>query len=150
MNLVKWDPFREMANLQSSISKLFEEGTRMPRSSEQDSFVQGWMFPVDIKETDGSILLKAEIPGLSREDIKINFSGNQLTIRGERRKETKEEGERFLRVERSYGSFSRTFTVDMPVKKEEIKARYNEGVLEIILPKQEEIKPRDIEIEVES
>ncbi|MCL6638965.1 MAG: Hsp20/alpha crystallin family protein [Firmicutes bacterium] len=148
MALVRWDPFREMANLQASISKLFEEGARLAK--EDGGFVQGWMFPVDIKETTGSLILKAEIPGLNREDIKISFADGRLTIRGERKKETREEGERFLRVERSYGSFSRTFTVDVPVDKDAIKARYADGILEITLPKQEEVKPREITIDVES
>lgn len=149
MAIVRWDPFCELASLQSSITKLFDESFKFPRSSEQGGFIQGWTFPVDVKETEDSIILKAEIPGLNREEMKINFADNQLTILGERKKEIKEEGERFLRVERSFGSFSRTFTVDLPVKSEEIKARYVDGILEIALPKKEDVKPRQIEIEVQ-
>lgn len=149
MAIVRWEPFRELANLQSSITKLFDESFRFPSTSELGGFTQGWTFPVDIKETDDSLVLKAEIPGLNREEIKINFNDNQLTIRGERKKEIKEEGERYLRVERSYGSFSRTFNVDLPVKPEGIKARYADGILEITLPKKEDVKPRQIDIEVQ-
>lgn len=149
MSLVRWDPFREISNLQASINKLFDENFRLFRAPEQGGLVQGWMFPVDIKETADSIIINAEIPGLNREDIKISFADNQLTIRGERKKEIQEENERFLRLERSYGSFCRTFTLDVPVKPEEIKARYQDGLLEITLPKQDDIKPREITIDVE-
>lgn len=149
MALVRWDPWNELNSLQTSINKLFDDSFALPRKSEQAGFIQGWMVPVDVKETADSVVLKAEVPGLSKEDVKISFADNQLTIRGERRKEEKEEGERFLRVERSYGGFSRTFMVDVPVKAEEIRARYQDGVLEITLPKREEIKPKEITIDVE-
>lgn len=149
MAIVRWDPFCELASLQSSITKLFDESFKFPRLSGQGGFAHGWTFPVDVKETEDSIILKADIPGLNREEIKINFAGNQLTILGERKKEIKEEGERFLRAERSFGSFSRTFTVDLPVKSEEIKARYVDGILEIALPKKEDVKPRQIEVEAQ-
>jgi HSP20 family protein len=149
MALVRWDPWNELSNLQASINKLFEENLALPRRSEHVGFIQGWMFPVDIKETGDSVILKAEIPGLSKDDVKISFNDNQLTIRGERRKEEKEEGERFLRVERSYGGFSRTFLVDVPVKADEIKAKYQNGILEITLPKREESKPKEIGIDID-
>lgn len=148
MALIKWDPFREMVNLQNSINRLFDENFRFWRSPEA-GLVEGWSFPVDIKETRDSIIVTAEIPGLNREDVKVSFADNQLTIRGERKKETKEEGDRYLRVERSYGTFSRVFTVDVPVKADEIKAKYQDGILEITLPKKEEVKPKDIEITIE-
>ena len=148
MTMVKWSPFREMLTLQNSINKLFDENLRFMGNQEHGGFIQGWSFPVDIKETDDDIIITAEIPGMSREDLKINFMENQLTIRGERKKETKEEGSRFIRMERNYGSFCRTFTVDVPVKPEEIKAKYRDGVLEICLPKKEESKPKDINIEI--
>ena len=148
MTLVRWDPFREVSNLQASINKLFEDNFRL-RNSEQGGLVQGWMFPVDIQETAEDVVIKAEIPGLNREDIKISFADNRLTIRGERRNEAREEGVRYLRVERSYGTFSRTFALDIPVKPDEIKARYQDGVLEITLPKQDDVKPREISINLE-
>lgn len=145
MGLVKWDPFHEMTNLQHSINKLFDD--RFLKSSDL-GLSQGWAFPVDIKETADSIVIKAEMPGLTREDVKITFSDNLLTIRGQRQKENKFEGERYLRVERSYGNFSRTFNLDFPVKAEEIKARFQDGILEVLLPKKEEAKPKEITIDI--
>ncbi|MFZ5597197.1 MAG: Hsp20/alpha crystallin family protein [Bacillota bacterium] len=149
MTLVKWNPLKEMAALQNSINKLFDENFRIIGKGEHGGFIQDWSFPVDIKETEDQVIITAEVPGISREDLKINFTGNQLTIHGERKSETKEEDSRFIRVERNYGRFSRTFTVDVPVKPEEIKAKYRDGVLEIYLPKRELSKPKEIAIEVE-
>lgn len=148
MALVKWDPFREMASLQHSINRLFDDNFRLLKAPE-GALAQGLSFPVDIKDTGEAILIKAELPGMSKEDIKVNFNDNMLTIRGERKREEKEEGANFIRVERSYGSFSRSFSVDMPVKYNEIKARYQDGVLEITLPKEEEAKKKEISVEVE-
>lgn len=149
MALVKWDPFREMAALQHSINRLFDDNFRSLKSPE-GALVQGLSFPVDIKDTPEAFLLKAELPGLAKEDIKINFNDNMLTIRGERKKEEKEEGANFIRVERSYGSFTRSFSVDVPVKYNEIKARYQDGILEVILPKEEDAKKREFSVEIES
>ncbi|MGC7847208.1 Hsp20/alpha crystallin family protein [Desulforudis sp. 1088] len=143
MSLVRWDPFRELSALQHSINRLFED--IYPR---QGNLTQGWMFPVDIKETPEAILVKAEIPGVSKDDIKVTFDNNVLTIRGERKSEEKEEGTNFLRVERKYGSFSRSFSVDVPVDQEKIKASYKDGVLEVVLPKgAEDSKGVTVEIE---
>lgn len=143
MSLVRWDPFRELSALQHSINRLFED--IYPR---QGNLTQGWMFPVDIKETPEAILVKAEIPGVSKDDIKVAFDNNVLTIRGERKSEEKEEGANFLRVERKHGSFSRSFSVDVPVDQEKIKASYKDGVLEVVLPKgAEDSKGVTVEIE---
>ncbi|KUK83455.1 MAG: Molecular chaperone [Pelotomaculum thermopropionicum] len=146
MALVKWDPFRELAGLQQSINRIFEDNLRYPRESD-GNLAQGWMFPVDIKDTPEAVLIKAELPGMNREDIKISFSDNLLTIRGERKKEEKEEKHNYLRVERSYGTFSRSFSVDVPVKENEIKARYQDGVLNITLPKKEDYR-KEVSIEI--
>ncbi len=143
MSIVRWDPFRELSALQHSIHRLFED--IYPR---QGNLTQGWMFPVDIKETPEAVLVKAEIPGVSKDDIKVTFDNNVLTIRGERKSEEKEEGANFLRVERKYGSFSRSFSVDVPVDQEKIKASYKDGILEVVLPKAaEDSKGVTVEIE---
>jgi len=144
---MKWDPFREIGNLQNSINRLFNE--RFFKWFDQEGLSEGWGFPADIKETPEHIIIKAEIPGLSRDEIKVTFANNQLSIRGERRKELTQENERFLRMERSYGSFYRSFTIDVPVDEKRIKARCQDGVLEVILPKREEARSQEINIEVE-
>ena len=147
MAIVRWDPFRELAGLQGSIAKLFDDNLsyfRMPGGPASQL-----AFPVDIRETPDSVLIKAELPGMKKEDIKIKFNDNILTIQAERSKEEKEEGVNYVRTERSYGAFSRSFTVDVPVKHGEIKAGYQEGVLEITLPKEEAVQKEDINIKIE-
>ncbi|OPY58806.1 MAG: 18 kDa heat shock protein [Pelotomaculum sp. PtaU1.Bin035] len=148
MAIVKWDPFRDLVGLQSSINKLFDDNFRFLKAPEA-TLAQGGAFPVDIKDTPDTVQIKAELPGINKEDIKISFADNILTIRGERKKEEKEEGANFIRVERSYGSFSRSFTVDVPVKQDMVKARYQDGILEITLPKEEVSKKKEVNIKIE-
>jgi len=148
MALVKWDPFRDLSNLQSSINKLFDDNFRFWREPEV-TLTQEGAFPVDIKDTPGAILIKAELPGFNKSDIKVSLADNLLTIRAERQREEKEENVNYLRVERSYGSFSRSFTLDVPVKHEKLKARYQDGVLEITLPKEESARRKEFNIDIE-
>jgi len=148
MALVKWEPFRELAGLQQSINRLFDDNFRFWGLPER-TLGQAWSFPVDIKDTPEAVLIKAELPGLDKGDIKICFNDNLLTIQGERKKEEKEERENYVRVERSYGSFSRTFSVDAPVKQDQIKARYQDGILEITLPKEEDSGKKEVTIPIE-
>ncbi|HAU32644.1 MAG: Molecular chaperone [Desulfotomaculum sp. 46_296] len=142
MDLTKWDP-RDMSTLRQSINRLFDETFPFPRKSDV------WTFPVDIQDSAEKIVIKAEIPGLEKEDIKIHFVNNELSIQGERKSEQREEGARYLKVERNYGSFYRSFKIDVPIKSGEIKANYKNGLLEIILPKEEEVKPKEITINVQ-
>jgi HSP20 family protein len=144
---VRWDPFRELENLQGSISKLYDENLRHFRKHEGTA--NQLAFPVDIKYTPESVLIKAELPGMNKDDIKVTFSDNILTIQAERSKEEKEEGVNYVRTERSYGSFSRSFTVDVPVKQGDVKASYQEGVLEITMPKEKVEKKEEVSIKVE-
>lgn len=147
MTLIKWDPFREIVALQNSVNRLFDENLRALWQSERKE--QAVFFPVDIKETPENIIIKAELPGMAREDIKVTFHDGLLTIKGERRQESKEENGNFLRVERRYGTFSRSFSVDVPVKAGEIRASYKDGVLEVILPRETENKTGEVQIQVE-
>lgn len=148
MALVKWDPFRDMVSLQNSINKLFDDNFKFMRTPE-GAMAQGMSFPVDIKESQDAVIIKAELPGFNKEDIKVSFVDNVLTIRGDRKREHKEEGASFIRVERSYGSFSRSFNVDIPVKQDGVKARYQDGVLEVTLAKEAETQKKEYNIEIE-
>lgn len=148
MAIVRWDPFRELNTLQHSINRLFDDNLRFLRAPDA-ALAQGGAFPVDIKDTPEAVVVIAELPGFNKEDIKVNFNDNMLSIKGERNREEKEESENYLRVERSYGSFSRSFSVDVPVKQDEIKARYQDGVLEITLPKQDEAAKKEFNVEIE-
>jgi len=145
MAVIRWDPFRDMNVLQDRMNRLFEDAGRGWRGSEP-SATTAWSPAVDIFETEGEIVVKAELPGMERKDITLNLEKNVLTLKGERRfdKETKEEN--YHRVERAYGGFSRSFSIPATVDDEKIKADYKDGVLKIILPKKEQLKPKQIQI----
>lgn len=145
MTLVRWDPFRELSLLQNSISKLFDENFGKHNFKLDTA---GAMFPVDIKETPEAIILKADLPGVNKQDISVDLRDNVLTIRGERKTEEKEEGTNFVRVERSYGTFRRSFTIDVPVKVDEIRAGYQDGILEITMPKEDHSKLNGTQIQI--
>lgn len=147
-NLSRWtsagDPARD--RLTRLVDQVFSDfGGQMGRSSE-DVSDRVWSPAVDISETGDALLLRAELPGLKREDVEITLENNTLTIRGERKFEKSAEDENFLRVESSYGSFARSFTLPGNVQTDKTKAHFQDGVLEIRLPKMDEAKPRRIEI----
>ena len=145
MAVVRWDPFRDLNTLQDRMNRLFDDAGRTWRSDEP-SATTSWSPAVDIFETEGEIVVKAELPGMDRKDIALHLENNVLSIRGERRfeKETKEEN--YHRIERSYGNFSRSFSIPATVDEEKIRADYKDGVLKIILPKKEQAKPKQIKI----
>ncbi|MGM0365688.1 MAG: Hsp20/alpha crystallin family protein [Actinomycetota bacterium] len=141
MPIVRWDPFSDLVQLRDEIGRWFE-GTERPR--ERTSAV--WAPEVDIRETDKEISIKADLPGMKLEDVDVSVDENQLIIKGERKQEKKEEEKDYVRVERSYGSFYRSFNIGVPVKEDQIKASYKDGVLEIVVPKAEAKKPKKIDI----
>src|SRR5499433_2972061 len=134
MAVVRWDPFRDLNMLQDRMNRLFTEAGRGWRS-EEPAATTTWSPAVDIYETEGEIVVKAELPGVDRKDITLHRENNVLTLKGERRfeKETKEEN--YHRIERAYGGFSRAFSIPATVDEEKIHADYREGVLKIVLPK---------------
>src|SRR6266849_2582360 len=145
MAVVRWDPFRDLSMLQDRMNRLFDDAGRTLRNDEPASTTT-WSPAVDIFETEGEIIVKAELPGMERKDITLNLENNVLTLRGERKfeKETKEEN--YHRIERSYGNFSRSFSIPATVDEEKIRADYKDGVLQILLPKKEQSKPKQIKI----
>ena len=126
MSLIKWDPFRGFNTAMSTTS---------------------WNPSVDIFETDNDVVVKAELPGMDPKTIDVRLENNVLLLKGERHfeKETKEEN--YHRIEREYGSFSRAFSLPMAVKEDKITAEYKDGILRVVLPKKEELKPKTIKIE---
>ena len=146
MALVKWDPWRE-------IDDLFHRYTRavgLPRTGNQASLEPGdWSPQVDIAETDKEFVIKAEIPEVKKEDVKVTVENVVLTIRGERKQETEEKGKKFHRVERHYGSFTRSFTLPDNVDAANIKASFKDGMLGLQIQKTAEAKPKSIEVKVE-
>jgi HSP20 family protein len=124
------------------MNRLFEN----PAAGE--SAPQLWAPAVDVSETQHEIVLQAELPGMKKEDIDIQLTGDTLTLRGERKQESSERGEHFHRIERQYGGWQRTFQIEVPLDPQKVTASYEEGVLTVHLPKQESVKPRQIPIEV--
>jgi len=144
MNIIKYDPFRELRGLHDEMSRLF---SGVGPSMQGDEFARGaWSPNVDIYEDTDKMIVEAELPGMDRNDITLNLEKNVLTLKGERKfeKETKEDN--YHRIERSYGGFSRAFSIPATVDEEKIKAEYKDGVLKIVLPKKEQVKPKQIRI----
>ena len=144
MNVVKYDPFRDLRGLQDEMNRLFS-GT-FSRGSQDEIMRGAWSPSVDIFENKEQIVLEAELPGMSAEDVNISIENNVLTLHGERRFEKKDESDNFHRVERSYGSFTRSFTLPPTVSSENANAEFENGVLRLTLAKREEAKPHRIEI----
>jgi len=144
-----WDPFREMEEIQNRLSSLFS--LRLPawRSEPEEGFtLTEWMPPVDIEESDREYLIKAELPGMKKEEVKLKVEGGTLSISGERTAEKEENYKKHHRVERSYGAFSRSFTLPEGALAEKISAEFRDGVLMVHLPKDEKAKARAIEVKV--
>ncbi len=150
MAISKWYPNRDVASMQHRVNRLFDDFFRGPAFSKEDELTSSsWVPAVDIFETEKELVLKAELPEMKESDISLNVENNILTLRGERslEKETREED--YHRIERSYGSFHRSFTLPSTVDREKIRATYQDGVLKISLPKKEELKPKQIKIDVD-
>jgi HSP20 family protein len=151
MAIVRWEPFRDLVGLQDRMNRLFDESFRgLGRGASEDDWALGgaWAPVVDIYEREGTIVLKAELPGIDPKDVDIRLENNVLTLRGERRIDDEVKRESYHRVERAYGTFSRSFTLPSVVDQEKIKADYHDGVLTLSLPKREEAKPKQITISV--
>jgi HSP20 family protein len=143
MNIIKYDPFREMRSLQDEVNRLFASSFNR---GDNELMRGAWSPSVDIWENKDQIVLEAELPGMRSDDVNISIENNVLTIHGERKFEKKDEGDNFHRVERSYGSFTRSFTLPPTVSSENANAEFENGVLRLTLAKREEAKPRRIEI----
>jgi HSP20 family protein len=149
MAIVRWDPFRNVMSLQDRINRMFNEA--FPRTWEggEDIAIRDWNPAVDIFEKNDAIVIHAEIPGVKKEDVSVEFKDGVLSLKGQREfdKEVKEDN--YYRRERSFGSFQRSFTLPDVVDVEKIKANFKDGVLEIEIPKLEEKKPKQIEVKIE-
>ena len=144
MAIVRWEPFREMSSLQTEMNRLFNAAFDTPSAA--NSTARRWTPAMDLLETDDEFVIRADLPGMSESDVSIELEDNVLTVSGERRTEHEDKREGFYRVERSYGSFSRSLTLPKGVDPEAVNASFNRGVLEVRVPKPEQRKPRKIEI----
>jgi HSP20 family protein len=145
--LTHFQPFRGVTTLQDQINRLFNE--TLDRSSDEANLTP-WAPAVDIYETEQNLVVKADLPDIKPEELDIRVENNILTIRGERKFEKSVNENNYLRVERSYGSFSRSFSLANTVNTEAIQADYKNGVLTLSIPKREEAKPKQIKVRVES
>ena len=145
--LMRWDPFRELEDMSDRLSRMVRRPATQT-SGKEVMTVADWTPTVDISETDGEYQIKAEIPDVRIEDVKVKLEDGVLTIQGERKQEKEEKGKRYHRVEWSYGSFVRSFSLPDLVDEEKIKAEFRDGVLNLHLPKSEKAKPKAIEVKV--
>ena len=143
MAIVRWEPLRELTTLQNEMNRLFNSAFDAPTS---DAPLRRWMPAMDLVETDDHFVLRADLPGLAEEDIKIEFEDGTLTVSGERKAEHESKNEGYYRVERASGSFSRSLTLPQGIDPEAVTASFDRGVLEVRVPKPEQRKPRRIEI----
>ena len=145
MTIVRYDPFRDLRTLQEEVNRLFS--TNLTRAFGDEGIARGaWAPSVDIYENKDQIVLEAELPGMKQEDFDLSIENNVITLRGERKFEKTEETDNYHRVERSYGAFTRSFTLPQTVSAEGASAEYNNGVLRVTLPKREETKARRIQV----
>jgi HSP20 family protein len=143
--LTRFEPFRELSTLQDRINRAFRES----RSGNDDSLTTSSFAPaVDVYEDEHTVTLKIEVPGIDEKDIHVQVENNTLTVHGERKIEKEEKEENYRRVERHYGSFTRTFTLPTTVDSDSVSATYDKGVLKIALPKKAEAKPKQIKVTV--
>jgi HSP20 family protein len=145
--ITRWDPFREFVTLQDRMNRLFRDSYG-PESGQEALTTSTFAPPVDIYEDEHNITLKIEVPGISEKDIDVRIENNVLTVHGERKFEKEEKEENFRRVERQYGSFTRSFTLPNTIDAEQVKANYDKGVLNITLSKKAEAKPKQIKVNV--
>ena len=148
MAITRWRPFRDLVSIQDEMNRLFDDFFRRPVT--RPEWTEGvWCPCVDVSETKDNVIINTEIPGMSKDDVKVSVQDNVLTLTGEKKQEKEEKDANYHRIERSYGSFSRSFTLPTSVQPDKVKATYKDGILRITLPKSEEVKPKEIPISVE-
>jgi HSP20 family protein len=142
----RWEPFRNMVDMQGEVNRLFDHFIGRPSAAPSG---RAWLPAVDMHETKDALVLKVELPGVSEKDVAVSITGDLLTIKGERRwSEEETKGQKHLHVERVFGQFERLIQLPMAVQPDKVKATYRDGVLEVKLPKAEELKPREIKIDI--
>ena len=147
--LTRWEPFREFSTLQDRINRVFRD-TYRGEGRDEALTTSSFAPAVDVYEDEHKVTLKIEVPGIDEKDIDVRVENNTLTVHGERKIEKEEKEENYRRVERQYGSFTRTFTLPQTVDQESVQADYDKGVLKIQLAKKAEAKPKQIKVNVSS
>lgn len=145
MTIICGDPFRDMMTLREKMNRLFDE-TYRGKEEETDIKTGVWTPTVDIHESNKNLVLTAELPGIKEEDVEVNIDGNTLSISGKREFEEETKKEDYHRIERSYGSFFRSFTLPSYIDQENVKAEYDNGLLKVTMPKKPELKPKKVKV----
>jgi HSP20 family protein len=145
--LTRWDPFREFVTIQDRMNRLFRDSYG-PEGKDESLTTTAFAPPVDVYEDEHNVTLKIEVPGIDEKDIDVRIENNTLTVHGERKFEKEEKEENYRRVERQYGSFTRTFSLPNTVNQESVQADYDKGVLKVKLAKKAEAKPKQIKVNV--
>ena len=149
MAIMRWEGFRDLLSLQDRMNRLFDESARGTGHGREEDWTTGtWAPAVDIYEQGGDLVLKAELPGVDSKDVDVRIENNVLTLKGERKVDHEVKRDNYHRVERAYGAFTRAFTLPTTVDTTKVKADFKDGVLRIVLPKREESKPKQVQIEV--
>jgi len=144
----RWEPLRGISEIQGEVNRLFDSVFGRPAPAVPHSGGRTWVPFVDMQETKDDLVLTIEVPGVQEKDVSVSITGDLLSVKGERRFEQEMKDQAWLHVERAYGKFERTIQLPMPVQADKVKATYRDGVLEVKLPKVEEVKPREIKIDI--
>lgn len=152
MTVTRWSPstdmMRDLESMQSRMNRLFNDFFGGREAEEQDLMPSAWNPAVDVIENEDSFVIEAELPGMKKDEIKISLTNDVLIVQGEKKIEKQEKKKNYHRTERSYGSFSRTFSLPGNVKSDKVDAEFNNGVLTITIPKSEEAKPKQIDVKI--
>lgn len=149
MTSIKWDPFGNVSVLQGRINRMFEEAFPRAASMEEDMMTCTWRPPVDIYETTEGLVIVAELPGVGKENVSIEVKDNILTLRGERKVDEEVSDDQYYRRERSCGIFNRAFTLFDNIQPDSIRAKFNDGVLRITIPRPDEPQPAQVTVSID-
>ena len=148
VSVERWDPFRNMSDIQGEVNRFFDSFLGRPTAASPASGVRMWAPVLDMHETKDDLVLTFELPGVREKDVSLSITGDLLTVRGERGFDRDTKDETTHHIERVYGKFERSVQLPMPVQADKVKATYRDGVLEVRLPKAEEVKPKAIKIDI--
>ena len=144
-----WDPRREIEEMQNRVASLFGRRLPLKKDGGEEGFtLTEWIPPVDIAEDDKEYAIKVELPGVNKEDVRVSVEGGVLSISGERKAEKEEKNKKYHRIERTYGSFARSFTLPEGTASDKVSAEFKDGVLRVHLPKDEAAKPKSIDVKI--
>jgi HSP20 family protein len=146
-SIERWHPFRSLSEIQSEMNRMFDSVFGSPAASTPGERM--WTPLCDVRETKDDVIVAFELPGMNEKDVNVSINGDLLTVRGERRWEDTGKDDTYHRFERVYGKFERAVDLPVPVQPDKVKATYRDGVLTVKLPKSEELKPREIKIDVQ-